>query len=72
MSAAVKLPVTDFGATVNVAAALVAVCVPLQVFVNTARYLVPLSETAGFVSVSVVLVCADRFVKLTPSVLTCH
>ena len=44
-----KLPVTDFAATVNAAAALVAVWVPPQVFMNTARYLLPLWETAGFV-----------------------
>src|SRR6184192_1958895 len=58
-------------ATVSVAALVVAVCVPLQVFVNTARYLFPLALTGGEVSVNVVLVAPVMFVKPEP-VSTCH
>ena len=59
--------------TVNVAAVLVAVCVPLQVLVNAARYWFPLSATDGFVTVRVVLVPpGETSVQLTPLVLTCH
>src|SRR5687768_3142770 len=53
---AVTFAVTDFGLTVSVAAVVVAVCVPPQSLVKTARYLFPLSETVGLVIVSVPVV----------------
>ena len=48
--------VNVFGLTVSVAALDVAVWVPPQVFVNTARYWFVLSETVGLVIVSVAVV----------------
>jgi hypothetical protein len=71
--ATVKVPVNALGETVNVAASLGAVWVPLQLFVNTARYLFPLIATPGFVSVRVPLVAPETSVQLPPpSVLNCH
>jgi len=58
--------------TVSVAALVVAVCVPPQLFVKTARYLLPLIDTVGFVSVRVVLVCAGDMSTNPEPVSTCH
>jgi hypothetical protein len=47
--------------------------VPEHVFVKTARYLLPLCETLGFVTVRLGLVLPDRSVQFEPPfVLTCH
>ena len=73
LSFAVTVAVTATLLTVRVAAFEVAVCVPLQVFVNTARYWLPLALSDGVVTVSVVLVAPEIFVHVEPLlVLTCH
>ena len=53
---AVTFAVTDFGLTVRVAAVVVAVCAPPQSLAKTARYLFPLRETVGLVTVNVPVV----------------
>ena len=59
--------------TVKLAAVVVAVWPPPQESVNTARYLFPLRDTVGAVTVSVVLVAPGMsFHVVPPSVLTCH
>jgi hypothetical protein len=64
--------------TVKLAAADVAVCVPLHVFVKIARYWFVLRETPGFVIVNVPVVTPlygatfKRFVNAPPPILTCH
>ena len=59
--------------TVKLAAVVVAVCVPPHELVNTARYLFPLRDKVGAVTVSVVLVAPGMLLQVVPpSVLTCH
>jgi hypothetical protein len=43
-----------------------------QLFVKTARYLLPLCETEGLVSVRVVLVAPEMSLQVVPSVPFCH
>jgi len=68
---AVTLAVTDAALTVSVAALDVAVCVPPQVLVKTARYCVPLIATVGALMVYVALVAPPMLTKPLP-VFCCH